>query len=323
MRFVWAILFLLCVFPYAVIPLRDKHAAFQWEYYWLSPPGTKIAYLEIGQEVFSYGALVWGEEKAPQRVVLSKEGRYWWKKDTLFVMPVDSVLLFFPHCPQVKKRVFTAWLGTDALGRDVYSRLVLGLRTSLGIGLLAMVCAVGLGTLLGFLAGYYGGWIDNLIQWLMATLWSVPSVLLAMVLAFLLGKGTLNLVLTIALVTWIDGARIVRTQVQSLKERPFIEAAQSLGLPTRRILWKHLLPNLHEELRVVASATLGVAILLESGLSFLGLGVAPEVASWGQMLSQYYPYLFLPGYRHLALLPGGAIALVVLLSFFSARKKRF
>jgi peptide/nickel transport system permease protein len=203
-------------------------------------------------------------------------------------------------------------LGTDALGRCVASRLILGARVSLGIGLLAVAVSLLLGGLLGAVAGYLGGWWDGAAQWLMAVVWAVPSLLLAVALAYVLGRGMAPLVLAIGLATWVDLARVLRGRVLSLRQELFIEAARSLGLPTHRLVWHHLLPNLTGPLLILSCANFATAILLEAGLSFLGLGVPPPTPSWGRMIFEGYPYLMFSRGQWLALLPGGAIVLLII-----------
>ena len=203
-------------------------------------------------------------------------------------------------------------LGTDGLGRDVLSRLLLGARVSLGVGALAVLVSLTIGTLLGLLAGYFRGWVDEGIQWMMGVLWSLPALLLALAIAFVLGRGIPTLVIAIGLATWVELARVVRGQVLSLREREFISATTALALPTWRVLFKHLLPNLLGSVLILSASIFATAVLLEAGLSFLGLGVAPPTPSWGAMIFDGYRYLALENGRWLALAPGLAIILLIL-----------
>lgn len=203
-------------------------------------------------------------------------------------------------------------LGTDGLGRDVLSRLLLGARVSLGVGALAVIVSLSIGVLLGLLAGYFRGWVDESIQWLMGVLWSLPALLLALAIAFVLGRGIGTLVIAIGLATWVELARVVRGQVLALREREFITATTALALPTWRVLFKHLLPNLTGPILILSASIFATAVLLEAGLSFLGLGVAPPTPSWGAMIFDGYRYLALENGRWLALVPGGAIMLLIL-----------
>lgn len=203
-------------------------------------------------------------------------------------------------------------LGTDTSGRDLLSRLVLGGRISLGVGALAVLVSLVLGVGVGAAAGYLGGRVDGLLQGLMTVLWSLPSLLLAIALAFVLGRGFVSLSLAIGLSVWVDVARVVRGEVLSLKTRTYVLAARVLGLPRWRILGYHILPSLVGPVAILAASSFATAILLEAGLSFLGLGVAPPTPSWGGMLQAHYRYVLVPGNAWLAWLPGLAIVSVIL-----------
>lgn len=221
------------------------------------------------------------------------------------------ILIQALHEKHLTKRTFL--LGTDTSGRDMLSRLVQGARVSLGVGMLAVVISLVLGVTLGALAGYLGGWVDGLLQWLMTVLWSLPSLLLAIALAFVLGRSFLTLCLAIGLSVWVDVARVVRGEVLSIKTRIYIDAAKVLGLPTRRILYRHILPGLAGPIAILAAANFSTAVLLEAGLSFLGLGVPPPTPSWGAMLQAHYRYVLVEGNAWLAMIPGMAIMLLILM----------
>ena len=179
----------------------------------------------------------------------------------------------------------TYLLGTDTLGRDNLSRILHGGRVSLLVGLMVAVIAGGVGTLIGILAGYYGGIIDATLMRLTDTLLALPGLMVVIIAARLLGDGVWDVVLVLSGIAWMTLARIVRGKVLSLKEQEFVEAARALGVPTRQIMRRHLLPNLVGEITVTASLTVAAAILAESTLSFLGLGVSPtHTATWGNML---------------------------------------
>ncbi|MBX3100890.1 MAG: ABC transporter permease [Bacteroidetes bacterium] len=209
-------------------------------------------------------------------------------------------------------RLHTFWLGSDVLGRDVLSRLMLGTRVSMGVGLLAVLVSLALGVTLGALSGYYGGRVDAAIQWLMSVVWSLPSLLLALVLAFALGKGLQQLVLAIGLSIWVDLARVIRGQVLALRSRQWVQAAQVLGLPPRRIILRHLLPNLTGTIVILSCANFATAILLEAGLSFLGLGVAPPTPTWGSMVQEGFSQILFANGKWLAFFPGLAIVMLIL-----------
>ena len=201
-------------------------------------------------------------------------------------------------------------LGTDIYGRDLLSRLILGIRVSLSVGLMAVIISLLIGISLGALAGYFGGKVDAAISWFMNVIWSLPSLLLVIAISFALGKGFWQIFIAVGLSTWVDVARLVRGQVMALKEVEFVEASKALGFPTSRIIIKHILPNIAGPILVVASANFASAILLETGLSFLGFGAQPPMPSWGTMIKEHYGYIIMDA-AYLAVLPGLAIMLTV------------
>lgn len=202
-------------------------------------------------------------------------------------------------------------LGTDGYGRDVLSMIMIGSRVSLSVGLIAVLIALLIGITLGALAAYYGGWVDNLITWLINVVWSIPTVLLVIAITFALGKGFWQVFIAVGLTMWVDIARVVRGQVYSIKEKEYVEAARALGLGTFRTIFRHILPNITGAVVVVTASNFASAILLEAGLSFLGIGVQPPMPSWGTMVKENYSYILLDS-AYLALLPGLAIMLLVL-----------
>jgi peptide/nickel transport system permease protein len=207
----------------------------------------------------------------------------------------------------------TYWLGTDKAGRDELSRLLLGTRISLGIGLVAVLISLVLGVAVGAVAGYFGGWVDSLLLGLMTVVWSIPGIMLVIGISLALdSKGVWVSFVAVGLTMWVDVARVVRGQVLGLRSATFIEAGRVLGLPTSRLIFVHLLPNLRGPLIVLATSNFAAAILLEAGLSFLGLGVQPPAPSWGLMVKEGYDLLGTQAGLWLTLLPGLAISLLVL-----------
>jgi oligopeptide transport system permease protein len=204
----------------------------------------------------------------------------------------------------------TFLLGTDSYGRDLLSRLVTGIRVSLSVGLMAVLISISIGVTLGAIAGYFGGRSDVIISWLMNVIWSLPSLLLVIAISFALGKGFWQIFIAVGLSTWVDVARLVRGQVMALKEVEFVEAARALGFSSPRIIVKHILPNIAGPVLVMASANFASAILLETGLSFLGFGAQPPMPSWGGMIKENYGYIIMDA-AYLAILPGMAIMLTV------------
>lgn len=209
----------------------------------------------------------------------------------------------------VKSRTFI--LGTDAYGRDVLSMIMIGSRVSLSVGFIAILIALLIGITLGALAAYRGGWVDNLIMWFINVVWSIPTVLLVIAITFVLGKGFWQIFVAVGLTMWVDIARVVRGEVYSIKEKEFVEATRALGFSTFRTIFHHILPNIAGAVVVIAASNFASAILLEAGLSFLGIGVQPPMPSWGMMVKENYGYILLDS-AYLPLLPGLAIMLVVL-----------
>lgn len=203
-------------------------------------------------------------------------------------------------------------LGTDKSGRDTLSRLILGVRISLGIGIISVTIATVLGLFLGSIAGYMGGGIDKLIVWFMTVVWSIPGIMLVIAISLVLGKGVFVTFIAIGLTSWVDIARTVRGQVMSIKEKPFIEATRALGMKNSRIIFYHILPNIIGPLLVVMTSNFASAILTEAGLSFLGLSVQPPASSWGVMVSEGFPLMNTPNGFYLVIFPAFSIALTIL-----------
>lgn len=202
-------------------------------------------------------------------------------------------------------------LGTDRFGRDLLSQLIIGTRVSLSVGFIAVFISLVIGITLGSLAGYYRGRFDDLVMWLINVIWSIPTLLLVIAITFAIGKGFWQVFLAVGLTMWVDVARVARGQVLSLREKEFVEAGRALGLGSRRIVLHHLLPNILGPVIVISAANFASAILIEAGLSFLGIGVQPPMPSWGTMIREHYGYIILDkGY--LAFLPGLLIMLMVL-----------
>lgn len=205
----------------------------------------------------------------------------------------------------------TYYMGTDQYGRDMQSRLMIGSRVSLSVGFISVFISLLIGVAIGSMGGFYRGWVDDVVVWLINVVWSVPTLLLVIAITFALGKGFWQVFIAVGLTMWVEVARVVRGQMLSIREKEFAEAAVSLGFGNYRIIRRHLLPNVIGPVIVISAANFASAILIEAGLSFLGLGVQPPVPSWGSMIKENYAFIILDA-AYLALLPGIAIMLLVL-----------
>ena len=197
-------------------------------------------------------------------------------------------------------------LGTDRFGRDYLSRVVAGSGLSLSVGLVAVLISLLIGVPLGAFAGYLGGRFDDAVSWLLQVMWSIPTLLLVLAITLAFGKGFQQVFLAIGLSMWVEVARVVRGQTLALRHVEWVEAGQVLGLSTPRIVMGHILPNLAAPIAVMASANFAAAILIEAGLSFMGVGAQIPMPSWGNLIRDHYGAI-LTGHAHLALIPGACI----------------
>jgi peptide/nickel transport system permease protein len=205
----------------------------------------------------------------------------------------------------------TFYLGTDKYGRDLLSRVLVGARISFFIGFVAVFISLVIGVFMGSVAGYFGGKVDAVIMWIINVTWSIPTLLLVIAITLALGKGFWQVFIAVGLTMWVEVARVVRGQIISAKEMQYVTAARALGFNNFRIITKHILPNIMSPVIVICAANFAAAILIESGLSFLGIGAQPPMASWGAMIKDHYNYIIL-GKPYLAIIPGLCIMFLVM-----------
>lgn len=210
--------------------------------------------------------------------------------------------------PVISKRFV---LGTDKYGRDIFSRILLGTRVSLSVGLITVIISLSIGLILGSLAGYYRGRLDDIIMWLINVIWSIPTLLLVFAITLALGKGFWQVFIAVGLTLWVNVARLVRGQVLGVRELEYIEATRALGYSGFRTIVRHIWPNIMGPVMVIAASNFASAIVMEAGLSFLGVGVQPPQPSWGLMIKENYNFIITQN-PVLALAPGVAIMLLVL-----------
>ena len=299
---------LVAILGYAITPDSTPYCNQQYLELATLKPGSRATFLCIDPKEDVDGSFFTGHPLPYTAIPIescTEQG------DSLFFVPLAGEPQTIDRSRSMGTKERRFWLGTDAYGRDVLSMIMIGSRVSLSVGFIAVLIALLTGIPLGALAAYHGGWVDNLIMWFINVVWSIPTVLLVIAISFALGKGFWQVFIAVGLTMWVDIARVVRGEVYSLKEKEFVTAGRALGYSSFRIIFRHILPNIAGAVIVVTASNFATAILLEAGLSFLGIGVQPPMPSWGTMVKENYSYILLDS-AYLALLPGLAIMLIVL-----------
>jgi ABC-type dipeptide/oligopeptide/nickel transport system permease subunit len=309
---------LISLFGYCFIPDHTSDVNTMYPDVAKKKPGFSCQYIKIKKKRDAI------EPNLFQKITVGWENNYdlipidtfWQSKDSIIYKPygndyslgISKNQLFTSKSFIIERHSI---LGTDGFGRDLLSRIVIGTRVSIAVGLVAVFISVIIGLIMGLLAGYYRGKIDGLIMWLINIIWSLPTLMFIIALTMAIGKGFWQIFVAVGLTSWVELARIVRGQVFSIREIEYIQAAQILGFKDIRIIVKHILPNIWGTVIIMSVANFASAILLEAGLSFLGQGLQPPAPSLGQMIKENYGSIIFDS-AHMAIFPGLMIALLVM-----------
>lgn len=316
---------LVSVLGYVIAPDNSPNADLQTVEIQAKKPGYQQQFLKINERKYWGGTWIehWISGKKNHFRLIPIKG-YQVKGDSLLInkfIDDDTTVvqyysisqLTFNKPADIQQHIITKkyWLGSDKFGRDILSRLIIGTRVSLAVGLIAVLISLTLGIALGALAGYYRGRVDAVIMWLVNVTWSIPTLLLVFAITMAMGKGFWQIFIAVGLTMWVSVARLIRGQVLAIKELEYVQAARALGMKDSRILLHHILPNIMGPVLVIAAGNFATAIIVEAGLSFLGIGIQPPQPSWGLMIKENYNFIITHN-PLLALIPGFAIMLLVL-----------
>lgn len=317
---------LIAIFAYALAPDNSRNANQMHLSIHSKNPGFQVAMLTIPAKVEDQNPVsvfFFGKKNVDTEIPVSEYSLNVKGIEITEYTPDDTgglqkeyPLSLFPEAVSVEEiptkyiSETTFLLGTDKYGRDLLSRMLIGIRISLAIGFVAVFISLVIGITMGAIAGYYGGRVDAAIMWLINVTWSIPTLLLVIAITLALGKGFWQVFIAVGLTMWVEVARVVRGQVMGVKQMQYVTAARALGFKDFRIIVKHILPNSMAPVIIISAANFAGAILIESGLSFLGIGAQPPIPSWGGIIKDHYAYIIL-GKPYLALIPGLAIMSLV------------
>lgn len=317
---------LIALFAYVLAPDNSKNANQMHLSIHSKSPGFKVEMLTIPSEKnkeLTFSNFFFGKDITDTEIPISS---YSFQDNTLQIIEYtidgsdglekEYSLSLFPKATTIEEvsefyiseKKFI--LGTDKYGRDLLSRMLIGIRISLAIGFVSVFISLIIGVTMGAIAGYFGGKVDAFIMWLINVTWSIPTLLLVIAITLALGKGFWQVFIAVGLTMWVEIARVVRGQVIGVKQMQYVNAARALGYTDFRIITKHILPNSMAPVIIISAANFAGAILIESGLSFLGIGAQPPMPSWGGIIKDHYSYIIL-GKPYLALIPGIAIMSLV------------
>ncbi|NMH88432.1 ABC transporter permease [Flavivirga algicola] len=314
---------LVAIFAYVFAPDNSQYANQMHLSIHSKQPGFKVDMLTIPSQLKNHQSwlnkVFFGKKNTDTEIPISKysveKAMLMYKEyasDGLEGVEKTIPLSTFPNNQvndYIKERYFL--FGTDKYGRDLLSRVLVGARISFFIGFVAVFISLFIGIFMGSISGYFGGKIDAVVMWIINVTWSIPTLLLVIAITLALGKGFWQVFIAVGLTMWVEVARVVRGQIISTKEMQYVTAARALGFNDIRIITRHILPNIMAPVIVISAANFAGAILIESGLSFLGIGAQPPMASWGAMIKDHYNYIIL-GKPYLAIIPGLCIMSLVM-----------
>ena len=309
--FIISVCLLSSFFSYLFIPDKTPYANQMYLELATLPPLSKALFLQIPNENYIDESLV-------KYFFIGKKSKYTKIPITNYDV-IDNNIFYTSLSTNIKKKYNgkykiveqTFWFGTDRFGRDLLSRIIYGVRVSIAVGLIAVIISLIIGISLGLIAGFYRGRVDDIIMWFVNVIWSIPTLLMVIAITLALGKGFWQVFVAVGLTMWVEVARIVRGQVMAIRELEYVEASKVLAYSSFRIITKHILPNVIGPVIVISAANFAAAILIEAGLSFLGIGAQPPIPSWGSIIKDHYSYIIMDK-AYLAIIPGMAIMLLVL-----------